>query len=65
MILIVEPHPDAGKCCYYRCDRLGTIYIGKNGNPDTEWICDYHRGKWHADRSRFIADGFPCQTQEL
>jgi hypothetical protein len=30
------PHYD---CCYANCDRPGTIYIGENGNPDTQWIC--------------------------
>jgi hypothetical protein len=39
-------------CCYYKCDRPGTIHIGENGNPDTEWICAYHRYKWNADRAR-------------
>jgi hypothetical protein len=52
-------------CCYYRCDRPGTIQIGKNGNPGTEWICAYHRDKWNADRARFLAEGLPCQMQEL
>jgi hypothetical protein len=52
-------------CCYNKCDRPGTIYIGENGNADTEWICDYHSDKWNRLRSRFLADGFPCQMQEL
>ncbi len=50
-------------CCYYKCDRPGTVFIGENGNPD--WICDYHRDRWNADRSRFIADGLECQMEEL
>jgi hypothetical protein len=52
-------------CCYYKCVRPGTIFIGANGNPDTDWICAYHYDKWHADRARFIADGFPCEMEEL
>jgi hypothetical protein len=52
-------------CCYAACDRPGTIHIGENGNPDTEWICVYHYDRWHADRARFIADGFPCEMEEL
>jgi hypothetical protein len=52
-------------CCYYECDRPGTGYIGENGNPDTEWICAYHRDKWYADRTHFLAQGLPCQMQEL
>ncbi len=52
-------------CCYYKCDRPGTIHIGKNGNPDTEWICDYHYDKWSADRARFIGDGLGCQMKKL
>lgn len=52
-------------CCYYKCDRPGTIPIGENGNPDTEWICAYHRDKWNADRVRFLADGLLCEMKEL
>ncbi|HXW89370.1 MAG TPA: hypothetical protein VEK33_02375 [Terriglobales bacterium] len=52
-------------CCYYGCQRLGTIYIGENGNPDTEWICAYHYDKWHADHTRFLAESLPCQMAEL
>jgi hypothetical protein len=52
-------------CCYADCDRPGTIYIGENGNPDTEWICEYHRSKWHANRARFLADGGGCEMQRL
>jgi hypothetical protein len=52
-------------CCYYKCHRLDTIFIGENGNPDTEWICRVHRDKWNVDRSRFIADGLSCQMKEL
>jgi len=65
MIVIVEPHPDAWECCYYKCDRPGTIYIGENGNPDTEWICRFHRDKWNSDRARFLAEGLPCAMEEL
>ena len=66
MIVIVEPYPgDAWECCYDRCDRPGTIHIGENGNPDAEWICAYHRDRWNADRTRFIADGLPCEMEEL
>jgi hypothetical protein len=32
--------------CYAECDRPGTIHIGENGNPDTEWICSFHRDLW-------------------
>ena len=52
-------------CCYWKCPEPGTIYIGENGNPDTEWICAYHYDKWHADRACFLADGLPCQMEEL
>ena len=41
------------------------IYIDENGNPDTEWICAYHRDKWNADRARFLADRVPCEMKEL
>jgi hypothetical protein len=47
------------------CERPGTIYIGENGNPDTDWICAHHFDKWHADRARFIAEGVPCEMEEL
>jgi hypothetical protein len=52
-------------CCYNKCDRPGTIHIGENGNPDSEWICAYHRDKWNGDRARFLAEGLPCQMKEL
>ena len=52
-------------CCYYKCERPGTIFIGMNGNPYAEWICAYHRDKWNSARSRFIADGLPCEMEEL
>jgi len=52
-------------CCYHKCDRPGTIYIGANGNPDTDWICSFHQSRWNADRSRFIANGLPCQMKKL
>jgi hypothetical protein len=52
-------------CCYANCERPGTIHIGENGNPNTEWICVYHYDKWHADRARFLADGLPCNMEEL
>src|ERR1039457_828707 len=56
-------------CCYVNdapsCERPGTIYIGENGNPDTDWICAHHFDKWHADRARFIAEGVPCEMEEL
>ena len=52
-------------CCYYGCQRPATIYIGENGNPETGWICTYHYDQWHADRARFLADGLPCQMEEL
>ena len=45
-------------CCYYKCERPGAIHIGANGNPDTQWICAYHFDKWHADRARFVAEGW-------
>ena len=52
-------------CCYYECPEPGTIHIGPNGNPDTEWICRFHRDGWNANRARFIADGGGCEMQEL
>lgn len=52
-------------CCYINCPRPGTILIGENGNPDREWICRYHRDKWHAQRARFIADGLPCAMETM
>ena len=52
-------------CCYYKCERPGTIFIGQNDNPNCAWICDYHYDKWDADRTRFIAEGLPCQMQKL
>lgn len=52
-------------CCYDKCDRPGTIYMGENGNPNCGWICDYHCDKWNADRARFLADGIGCQMKEL
>lgn len=52
-------------CSYWKCPRPGTILIGENGDPDSEWICVYHRDKWNADCARFLADGFPCQMKKL
>jgi hypothetical protein len=52
-------------CCYYKCDRPGTIYIGESGNPNCTWICEYHYDKWNADRARFLAEGRPCAMEEL
>jgi hypothetical protein len=52
-------------CCYINCSRPGTIYIGENGNPDTEWICEYHRNRWNGLRARFLSEGIPCQMQAL
>jgi hypothetical protein len=56
-------------CCYVNdapsCERPGTIYIGENGNPDTDWICAHHFDQWHADRARFIAEGVSCEMEEL
>jgi hypothetical protein len=52
-------------CCYINCPRPGTAYIGENGNPNTEWICAYHRAKWNADRARFFADALGCAMEEL
>jgi hypothetical protein len=52
-------------CCYYNCENPGTIYIGKNGNPHTPWICVPHYDRWHADRARFLADGLGCQMEEI
>jgi len=52
-------------CCYYECDRPGVIFVGENCNADAQWICEYHRDKWNADRSRVIAKGLPCQMQEI
>jgi hypothetical protein len=51
--------------CYYECDRPGVIFVGENGNPDTEGICAYHRDKWNGDRARFLAEALPCQMEEL
>jgi hypothetical protein len=53
------------ECCYANCPRPGTIHIGENGNPDTQWICRFHRDGWNADRARFIADGLLCEMEEL
>jgi hypothetical protein len=52
-------------CCYCHCPEPGAIHIGKNGNPDTHWICFRHYYKWNADRARFLADGGGCEMQEL
>ena len=52
-------------CCYYKCDRPGVIFVGENGNPDTQWICRFHRDRWNADRDRFISDGLPCAMELL
>jgi hypothetical protein len=52
-------------CCHYGCENPATIYIGENGNPDTEWICVEHYDRWHADRARFLADGGGCAMEEL
>jgi nuclear transport factor 2 (NTF2) superfamily protein len=57
----MNDHP----CCYYQCHRTGTIHIGENGNPDTQWICGFHRDRWNADRARFIADVCGCEMEEL
>jgi hypothetical protein len=51
-------------CCYYQCPEPGTIHVGKNGG-DSHWICFYHFNLWHETRSRFIAQGVPCEMQEL
>lgn len=53
------------QCCYYKCERLGTIFIGANGNPDTDWICAFHQSKWNADRARFLLQGLPCEMKKL
>jgi hypothetical protein len=52
-------------CCYYQCSEPGTIHIGVNGNPDTDWICFLHLHRWDAQRARFLADGLGCEMQEL
>ncbi|MGO9087976.1 MAG: hypothetical protein ACLQBK_22390 [Candidatus Sulfotelmatobacter sp.] len=52
-------------CCYYKCNRPGTIFIDANGNSNCGWICEYHRDRWNADRARFIAGGLPCAMEEL
>ena len=52
-------------CCYINCTRPGTIHIRESGNVDAQWICEYHRDKWNADRNRFIVDGLPCAMEEL
>ena len=52
-------------CCYNECPRPGVIFLGENGNPDTQWICAYHYDKWHSDRARFLANGLGCQMVEL
>lgn len=58
----VMTHPT---CCYTNCWRPGTILIGENGNPDTRWICRFHRDKWNADRARFLSQELPCAMEEL
>jgi hypothetical protein len=44
--------------------QTGGIHVGENDNPNTHWICDYHREKWDA-QNRFIAGGLPCAMEEL
>ena len=41
-------------CCYSRCDRPGTVFIGLSRNSNCRRICAYHRDKWNADRARFL-----------
>jgi hypothetical protein len=52
-------------CCYDRCPRPGAIYIGLNGNLNTDWICFFHFDLWHETRARFLADGGGCEMQAL
>lgn len=52
-------------CCYRRCARPGSIFIGETGDPDSQWVCDFHSHKWHVDRARFLADGIGCEMKEL
>jgi hypothetical protein len=52
------------QCYYYKCDRPGVIFIGLNGG-DSHWICFFHYTKWNADRARFLAQGLPCEMEEL
>jgi len=52
-------------CCYNECPRPGVIFIGENGNPDSQWICIHHYDKWHVDRNRFLMDGLGCAMEEL
>ena len=52
-------------CCYHKCENPGTIYIGENGNPHSQWICVHHLDKWHADHARFLAEGLGCEMEEL
>jgi hypothetical protein len=51
-------------CCYYKCPRGSMIHIGENGD-DSHWICFYHFDMWHAQRTRFLAAGLPCEMEEL
>lgn len=57
--------PKDQPCCYFNCDQPGAIHIGVNGNPETHWICFHHLNEWNADHARFIAQGLPCEMQEL
>ena len=61
----VEGTEVSDACCYHGCDQPGTVFIGRNGNPDSEWICEYHCDKWNADRDRFVAAGLQCDMEEL
>lgn len=51
-------------CCYYQCLEPGTIHIGTNGS-DSHWICFRHLDRWNQARARFIAQGLPCEMEEL
>jgi len=33
-------------CCFHACTEPGTVWIGKNGNPDSKWICVEHYKYW-------------------
>ena len=52
-------------CCYANCPEPGTIHIGMNGNPDTNWICFRHLDRWNQNRARFLADGEGCEMEGL
>ena len=54
-----------GDCSNYKCERPGTTFIGANGSPDSEWICDYHRDRWNTLRDTVLAAGLPCAMEEL